>query len=229
MLIGAGVLSLLLAASWLLAFHVGFGERADASVFNVFLGHHAYKSWRFVQLASLPTYLLLCLVPIGIALGRRRFVLAATVAAILIGASGVALALKLLVSRAHPQGLINHAALGTGVWPSGHATAAAALALCLVIVSPVRLRPYAALVGILYVLGISYSVVTLAWHYPSDVIGGILVASIVALLGVAGCRLAETSLAQIRLKRAQGPSGHPVAAGVPQRLAVAVDAAAEDE
>jgi membrane-associated phospholipid phosphatase len=40
---------------------------------------------------------------------------------------------RLLVSTAHPRGLIDHAALGTGVWPSGHVTAAAAFALCLVI------------------------------------------------------------------------------------------------
>jgi hypothetical protein len=50
------------------------------------------------------------------------------------------------------------------------------LALALVLVSPARLRPYVAAAGGVLALAVGYSVLLLGWHYPSDVVGGYLMA-----------------------------------------------------
>lgn len=61
-------------------------------------------------------------------------------------------------------------------WPSGHLTAATSLALCVVLVAPVALRPYAVVAGALGVLATAYSILVIGSHHPSDVAGGMLVA-----------------------------------------------------
>jgi hypothetical protein len=45
--------------------------------------------------------------------------------------------------------------------------------------------------GALFALGVSESVMLLAWHFPSDVVGGFLVATASALMVLAGLRAAE--------------------------------------
>lgn len=71
-------------------------------------------------------------------------------------------------------------------FPSGHSTAAMALALALVLVAPRRYRPLAALVGASFAIAMGLSVVLMAWHLPSDVFGGYLLAAAwcLAILGV---------------------------------------------
>lgn len=70
-------------------------------------------------------------------------------------------------------------------WPSGHATAAMSLALCAVLVAPARLRPWAATLGAVFAVAVTFSLLTLDWHYPSDVLGGFLVATAWTLAAVA--------------------------------------------
>ncbi len=64
-------------------------------------------------------------------------------------------------------------------------TAAATLACSLVLVVPPRLRPYAAVLGAAFALAVAGSVVRLGWHYPSDVVGGVLIALTWAAAAVA--------------------------------------------
>jgi membrane-associated phospholipid phosphatase len=60
------------------------------------------------------------------------------------------------------------------------------LALCAVLVAPARLRPLVATLGVIYALSVGYAVVALVWHFPSDVVGGFLVAAGWTLVAVAG-------------------------------------------
>jgi membrane-associated phospholipid phosphatase len=76
-------------------------------------------------------------------------------------------------------------------WPSGHATAATALALCAVLVAPRSLRTLVAVLGAAYVLVCAFAMLVLAWHMPSDVVGGILLASLWMALAVAALRASE--------------------------------------
>jgi PAP2 superfamily len=76
-------------------------------------------------------------------------------------------------------------------FPSGHATASMALALCALLVSAPRFRPFVAALGALFAVAVSYSFLSLGWHYPSDVLGGYLVAGAWTALAVAALSAAD--------------------------------------
>jgi hypothetical protein len=65
------------------------------------------------------------------------------------------------------------------------------LALAAVLAVPARARPYVAALGAVFAIAVSYSFLTLEWHYPSDVFGGFLVAAMWTLLAVAALLAAE--------------------------------------
>jgi hypothetical protein len=46
-------------------------------------------------------------------------------------------------------------------------------------------RPVVAALGAVFAVAVSYSFLTLTWHYPSDVFGGFLIATAWTLLGIA--------------------------------------------
>ncbi|MGO9487638.1 MAG: phosphatase PAP2 family protein [Solirubrobacteraceae bacterium] len=98
---------------------------------------------------------------------------------------------KLKPLLAHPHDTVGYVHIGAASWPSGHSTAATALALCAVLVAPARLRKAVAAVAVLFVLAVSAALLILAWHMPSDVVGGYLVAGLWMALAVAGLRAAE--------------------------------------
>lgn len=73
-----------------------------------------------------------------------------------------------------------------GIFPSGHATIAMSLALALVFVAPPASRMLAAAAGAVYAGAVGVGLVALGAHYPSDVLGGFLVAASWASLVAAG-------------------------------------------
>lgn len=85
-------------------------------------------------------------------------------------------------------------------FPSGHATASMALAIALVIVVPRRLRPAAAVLGAAVAIGVSFSIVGLGWHFPSDIVGGYLLATGWALVLLAGLRAAQARYPERHLR-----------------------------
>jgi len=92
---------------------------------------------------------------------------------------------------AHPRPREVPAGIGDAAFPSGHATAIMSLAIALVVAMPARLRPPAAALGLGLVVAVSYSLVSLGGHFPSDVLGGYLLATGTALVLLAGLRAAE--------------------------------------
>ena len=93
---------------------------------------------------------------------------------------------------AHPHAHVRlHMTSIAASWPSGHATAAMALVLCAVLVAPSRLRPTVAALGGVFAVAVGCSLLILAWHMPSDVLGGYLLASLWMALAVAGLRAAD--------------------------------------
>jgi membrane-associated phospholipid phosphatase len=125
---------------------------------------------------------------VAVALTRRRPGLALAVALVLGLAPLTAELLKPLL--AHPHAWVRGDWVKAASWPSGHATAATALALCAVLVVPSRLRPVVAALGVMFVAGVGFSLLILAWHLPSDVVGGYLVGTLWVALAVAGLRVA---------------------------------------
>ena len=121
--------------------------------------------------------------------GRPRHAVAVLV--LLVGASVTTQTLKVLVEHPRYHDFLGKAQLGPDAFPSGHATAAMSLAFAAVLVAPAAKRPLVALLGGVFALAVSESVMLLAWHFPSDVAGGFLVATAVALMTVAALRAAE--------------------------------------
>ena len=66
-----------------------------------------------------------------------------------------------------------------------------ALALAAVVVVPRAYRPLTAIVGGAITLAVSFSILILAWHFPSDVVGGYLVATAWGLTSLAALRYAN--------------------------------------
>lgn len=117
--------------------------------------------------------------------GRRR--LALMVPAVLLIAPVSTEVLKQLTAQPRGHGAVfRH--ISDASWPSGHSTGAMALALCAVLVAPPRLRPLVATLGGIYAMSVGYAVVALVWHFPSDVVGGFLVAAGWTLVAVAVLR-----------------------------------------
>ncbi|MEA2404746.1 MAG: hypothetical protein QOE08_1393 [Thermoleophilaceae bacterium] len=75
-------------------------------------------------------------------------------------------------------------------FPSGHATASMTLALGALMIAPRALRPLVAALGGVFALLVAFSTLILGWHYPSDVVGGYLVATGWCLVVLAALRTA---------------------------------------
>ena len=104
-------------------------------------------------------------------------------ALIMVGAGETTELLKPLISS--PRLITEPTVMVTGALPSGHATAAMALALCAVIAAPPRARPVVAAVMGAFTIAICYSILELGWHFPSDALAGLLVATAWSLAGMA--------------------------------------------
>jgi membrane-associated phospholipid phosphatase len=196
-LLGAAACLLALALIWLAAFHVGLFRHADQSGFLQFYdlrahGKIAWVSRHLVSAFEPDPYVYLVLVPLVVALlrGRPRVVLA--IGVIVLGANATTEVLKHVLAEPRPNSLFpGFSPLPPASWPSGHATAAMSLVLASVLAVPGRLRPAAAALGTVLAIAVGYSVLANGLHYPSDVLGGLLVAATWTLGVVAGLLAAE--------------------------------------
>ena len=185
---GAAAGVVLLILTWYAAFHVGIVERADRSILNGFAGLHRPRVdeiTNFVaHLCDPNPYVFLAAIPVAVALIRRRPRVAVTVGLIMLGANMTTQLIKplLATTRSFP---FTGPVIDAASWPSGHATAVMSLALCAVIAAPARLRPTVGAAMAAFSIAVCYSFLELGWHYPSDVLGGFLVASTWTMLGVA--------------------------------------------
>ncbi len=137
--------------------------------------------------ANLPPLLLFLAVLTVFALrwGRRAHLIAAL--AVVAGAAVTTQLLKIVLAHPRVQPALGHG-IGPVSFPSGHATAAMSMAIALVLVVPRSHRWAAVIIGALYAIAISVTVIILAWHYPSDVLAGTLVATGFGFLAVAALR-----------------------------------------
>jgi membrane-associated phospholipid phosphatase len=133
----------------------------------------------------------IALVVIALSRGRGRVALAMVLVLSLAPAS--AELLKPLL--AHPHAEVVPLYIKGASWPSGHATAATALVWCVLLVAPSNRRRALALLGVVLLAAVGCSLLILAWHMPSDVIGGYLLGTLwfaLALLGLQASRRAPT-------------------------------------
>jgi hypothetical protein len=185
---GAALAAGLLLLVWFLAFHVSVFRHEDAKILSGFAGLHHGRvdplANSIAQLCNPSPYVYFAGGVVLVALLRRRPGMALVIALIIFGANVTTELLKPLLAAPRPT-LPGVSPVDAASWPSGHATAAMSLALCAMLAAPARLRPFVAALGAAFAVAVSYSFLTLAWHYPSDVFGGYLVATMWTLLGVA--------------------------------------------
>jgi membrane-associated phospholipid phosphatase len=137
-------------------------------------------NWRLVDFGDPPTVAAITLALAALALVRGRPRVAATIVALVAATSISGQVLKALLAHPRFPPIFDYP-IGPDALPSGHATAAMSLALAGVLAAPRRARPFAALLGALLALGVGAAVVSLGWHFPSDVIAGYLLATAWAL------------------------------------------------
>ncbi len=227
-LAGAAGCLVLLLITWFAAFHIGFLRNADRSIFSGFfeLSGHGWIDVLAYHLASLCDpipYVYFVPIPIVVALLRGRPRVALAVCVILLGANLTTHLLKPLLAEPREATYFGWSTqVFAASWPSGHATAAMSLALSSVLAVPGRLRPAVAALGALFAVAVSYSFLTLGWHFPSDVFGGFLVAATWTLLAVAGLLAAEArsyrgggvrSINPVSIARTLSPVGAALAGG----------------
>jgi membrane-associated phospholipid phosphatase len=219
-LVGAAIGVALLILTWFAAFHVGIVERADASVLRGFADLHGPNVDRIANvianLCDPKPYLCLAGAVVLIALIRRRGRVAAAAGGIMLCSVATSETLKPALGQMHSVVVYVYGLpmIGAGSWPSGHATAAMSLALCSVLVASARWRPFVAAAGAAFAVAVSFSFLTLLWHYPSDVLGGFLVAASWTLVGVAAVWTADarwprrapgTAPVRLTVREALGP------------------------
>ena len=137
----------------------------------------------FVGLIDPPHFAVLAPIAPAIALARGRPWLAVAAVAVIGCATLTTELLKeITLTRRFPV------SGEADAWPSGHVTAAMALALALVLVVPDRWRAFTAATGMLFVAGIATTILLLGKHVASDVVAGMLVAGAWSGLVIAALR-----------------------------------------
>ena len=127
------------------------------------------------HLAHPEPFVLIAAVLVAIAFIRGRMLFALAAGAMLAGPNVTTQILKPLL--ANPRGTFGEYHVAAEAFPSGHATAAMSMALAAVVIAPARLRPLVAFIGAGFALAVGFAIISLDWHFPSDVAGGYLVAA----------------------------------------------------
>jgi membrane-associated phospholipid phosphatase len=204
LLLAAGCL-LAMAVVGLLALDSSRAHEHDAAMLHGFValdrpGVHAYVL-ALAHLADPAPYLLVGAALIVVAVARGRPWRGAAVAVLLVVTGASTQAVKHLLAQPRLESWLGVHQVGAASWPSGHSTAAMTLALCAVLVAPAALRPVAAVLGGAFAAAVGYAVLVLAWHFPSDVLGGFLMAGTWTALAVAALRVLEPRPAAERSSR----------------------------
>jgi len=148
------------------------------------------------------------------------------IGAIVLGADATTELLKHIVPSPRPVDPY----FGFSSWPSGHSTAVMSLVLVSVLAVPARLRPAAAALGASLAIAVGYSLLATGLHYPSDVLGGFLVAAIWTLVVVGALLAAErrwplvrtSSSPQVSLRAVLGAPGAVIGGAVLLGMILAV-------
>jgi membrane-associated phospholipid phosphatase len=184
---------LALAATWSIAELIPAARVRDARLLGEFTRldkPHIDRVTSFlVHLMNPDLFILWGISLLAYAISRERSRVALAVVAVMGLAPLTSEKLKPLLAHSHDR--VGELQINPASWPSGHSTAAMALVLCAILVAPAVLRPLAIVLGALFAGAVGVSLLILAWHMPSDVIGGYLIAGLWMALVVAALKAAE--------------------------------------
>jgi membrane-associated phospholipid phosphatase len=209
LLVAAGCL-LAMAVVGLLALDSPGAHERDAAMLHGFVALDRPRVHSSVvvlaHLADPAPYLLVGAALIVVAVARGMLWRAGAVAVLLVATGASTQAVKHLLAQQRFESWLGVHQVGTAAWPSGHSTAAMTLALCAVLVAPAALRPLVAVLGGAFAAGVGYAVLVLAWHFPSDVLGGFLMAGTWTALAVTALRVVERRPAESMARRGLDPA-----------------------
>lgn len=163
-----------------LALGIGAGRHLDARLFLRLVEYPPQGGTLADAIASLGDPLpMLAMLAVACTIGLLRGRPSGALAAVLVvaGANLTTQLLKILLAHPRVKVAIGGDPFEPNTFPSGHTTAAASIAIAYAFVAPVALRDLTLVLGAAFVLAVGCSVVVVGWHYPSDVLGGILVAA----------------------------------------------------
>ncbi|HWI71228.1 MAG TPA: phosphatase PAP2 family protein [Baekduia sp.] len=185
----AALTAVALALTGVLAKLIPLTQQGDGKTLDGFIGLNSPRLTpvldQLAHSADPGPYALVAVVLALIALVRGRPRVAAAIPVLFVATGATTEALKhLLASPRVDEWLGSGAQISAASWPSGHSTAAMTMALCAVLAAPPRLRPTVAALGGAYALALAYAILTLGWHFPSDVFGGYLVAATYVLIAI---------------------------------------------
>jgi membrane-associated phospholipid phosphatase len=177
-----------------LAYYSTAGRWVDNSALHGFESIHHDRVDRvatvIAHLCNPLPYAVAALIVIAIAARVRNARTAAAIGILLVGANATSQLLKPALAH-HRELWHTHwhlYNLPSAAFPSGHATAAMTLSLAFVIIVPRAFRPLAACLGAIFTVAVSFAVLILAWHFPSDIVGGYLIATAWGLATFAALR-----------------------------------------
>jgi len=197
MVAGAAWCAVAFGALLALAYYVSPTAWLDAAALHGFTAVSRPKvdaiATAFAHLCDPAPYAIAGVLVIGAAIRLKGLRTAAAVGLLMAGANITSQTLKPLVAyhrelHANEWHLTN---IQDAAFPSGHATAAMALSLAVLMIVPRAYRPLTAVLGIAFTIAVSFSILILAWHFPSDVVGGYLVATAWGLVSLAALRYAN--------------------------------------
>lgn len=167
-----------------LAYWIGPTERFDRGMLDAistrpdtFINEVAYVGFQIVNFR--PAWVLAGALAVLIALAQWRIRDAILAAALIAGTGGLVLILKALLAnpRYQPVPIGSDAYPWEDAFPSGHSAGSLAWSLAFLSVVPISWRRPTAIAGLAFTLYISFGVLALNYHYPSDVLGGWLLAA----------------------------------------------------
>ena len=223
LLAAAGCLGAL-ALTGVLAYLVPIAHWHDSATLQGFIAlNEPQRTEVIVRLAHLADpvpYALIGLSLAAWAAARRRPRTSAAVLTVLVLTGLTSQTLKPLLAQPRYDEWLGDGQIAAASWPSGHATAAMTLALLAVLAAPPRWRPTAGAAGGAFAIVVSYAVLALGWHFPSDVLGGYLVAGFWTALAGASLTAAARRWPQPHDLRAPEPPVTPLHVAPAAGLAV---------
>jgi membrane-associated phospholipid phosphatase len=135
--------------------------------------------------------------------GHSRDALAAVL--VVAGANLTTQLLKVLLAHPRVKLAIGGNPFQPNTFPSGHTTGAASIAVAYAFVVPATLRNLTLTVGAAFTLAVGTSVVVIGWHYPSDVLGGVLVVATWGFAVLAARRAIASNASRFTVRERQSP------------------------
>jgi len=191
-ILGAALCALGVVGLMLVVYYMPEPQRLDATALHGF----TTLEGGFFGKVAVAVVMVGGIVPLGLLLiplyiyggrwGRRPETIAAVV---VVGLANLTTeTMKIVFAHPRFQPVLGPDQINAAAFPSGHVTSAMSMAVAALLVAPRRFRLPAAIAGGGFVFAVSFSVLVLAWHFPSDVLGGLLVATGYGFAAVAALR-----------------------------------------